>query len=108
MDFYNHPAFNEGTDLTEIKSKNQSKETVNNFKLNKSSEKLIITLFQLSDSMEHMWRQFSKLKNREGGQFEIPFKFDEEGHTKEPIYEDTELSDFNKNIKRALDYVPKK
>ena len=67
VDFYIHPAFNEGTDLTEIKSKNQSKETVNNFKLNESSEKLIITLFQLSDSMEHMWRQFDKLKNREGG-----------------------------------------
>ena len=41
----------------------------------------IITLFQLSDNMKHMWAQFEKLKQRQAGQLEIPFKFDEKGHT---------------------------
>ena len=67
----------------------------------------VITLFQLSDNMEHMWRQFEKLKNREDGQLEIPFFFDEEGHTKEPEYDETKLSYFNKSLKKALDYNPK-
>jgi hypothetical protein len=41
----------------------------------------IVTLFQLSDNMKHMWVQFEKLKNRQSGQLEIPFSFDENGHT---------------------------
>lgn len=41
----------------------------------------IITLFQLSDNMEHMWSQFEKLKLRQNGQLELPFQFDNEGHT---------------------------
>jgi len=45
----------------------------------------VITLFQLSDNMEHMWQQFNKLKNREEGQLAIPFNFDAKGHTIEPI-----------------------
>lgn len=68
----------------------------------------VITLFQLSDNMEHMWHQFNKLKSREEGQLEISFGFDEQGHTKEPIYEERELSEFNKNLKKAIDYKPKK
>ena len=40
-----------------------------------------ITLFQLSDNMEHMWYQFKKLKDRQRGQLELPFEFDKEGHT---------------------------
>lgn len=43
----------------------------------------IITLFQLSDNMRHMWQQFEKLKHRQNGQFEIPFEFNSEGFTKE-------------------------
>ena len=41
----------------------------------------IITLFQLSDNMEHMWYQFEKLRDRQRGQLDLPFKFDEEGYT---------------------------
>jgi len=44
----------------------------------------IITLFQLSDNMEHMWYQFERLKSRIAGQLEIPFKFDDNGHTVDP------------------------
>ena len=43
----------------------------------------IVTLFQLSDNMKHMWSQFEKLKNRQHGQLELPFNFDENGYTKE-------------------------
>lgn len=43
----------------------------------------IITLFQLSDNMKHMWQQFTKLRQRQSGQLEIPFTFDDKGHTHE-------------------------
>lgn len=43
----------------------------------------VITLFQLSDNMEHMWAQFNKLKMRQAGQLDLPFEFDKDGHTKE-------------------------
>lgn len=43
----------------------------------------IVTLFQLSDTMQHMWHQFEKLRQRQLGQIELPFQFDEKGHTKE-------------------------
>ena len=66
----------------------------------------IVTLFQLSDDMKHMWNQFEKLKVRQSGQLELPFDFDEEGHTIEPIEEST-LSGFNKKLKQSLDYNPK-
>lgn len=44
-----------------------------------------ITLFQLSDNMAHMWKQFTKLQERQAGQeqIDIPFDFDDEGHTKD-------------------------
>ncbi|MBS1777710.1 MAG: P63C domain-containing protein [Bacteroidetes bacterium] len=67
----------------------------------------IITLFQLSDTMEHMWAQFAKLKQRQMGQIEIPFQFDEKGHTKEPAQKLENLSDFNIKLSKALDYNPK-
>jgi hypothetical protein len=44
----------------------------------------IVTLFQLSDDMKHMWNQFEKLKLRQGGQLELPFDFNDKGHTIEP------------------------
>ncbi len=43
----------------------------------------IVTLFQLSDNMKHMWQQFEKLKSRQNGQLELDLDFDDEGHTKE-------------------------
>lgn len=66
----------------------------------------MVTLFQLSDDMKHMWNQFEKLKMRQSGQLELPFNFDEKGHTIEPI-EETTLSDFNKKLKKGLEYNPK-
>ena len=41
----------------------------------------IVTLFQLSDNMKNMWYQFEKLKIRKSGQLELPFIFDDNGHT---------------------------
>ena len=66
-----------------------------------------VTLFQLSDNMEHMWQQFDKLQARKRGQLEIPFNFDEKGHTIEPV-EQTMLSGFNKSLSTALNFDPKK
>lgn len=42
-----------------------------------------ITLFQVSDNMEQFWNNFKKMKMRQIGQMELPFDFDENGHTKE-------------------------
>lgn len=42
-----------------------------------------ITLFQVSDNMKQFWQNFYKMKDRQMGQMEIPFEFDEKGHTKE-------------------------
>ncbi|MDO6737113.1 P63C domain-containing protein [Wenyingzhuangia sp. 2_MG-2023] len=67
----------------------------------------IVTLFQLSDNMQHMWNQFEKLKLRQGGQLELPFNFDDKGRTVEPIEENT-LSDFDQKLKKGLNYNPKK
>lgn len=41
----------------------------------------IITLFHLSDNMEHMWKQFKLLKQRQSWQMELPFSFDANGFT---------------------------
>lgn len=71
----------------------------------------IITLFQLSDNMEQMWGQFHKLISRQNGQLEIPFQFDDEGHTIEinPLKEDdTPPSKFNSLLTQALNYNPHK
>ncbi|MET0462244.1 MAG: P63C domain-containing protein [Chitinophagaceae bacterium] len=68
----------------------------------------VVTLFQLSDNMQHMWSQFEKLKIRQSGQLELPFQFDDSGHTKEPHYEPNKLSGFNNKLRKALDYNPKK
>lgn len=66
----------------------------------------IITLFQLSDNMQHMWQQFEKLKLRQSGQLELPFTFDDKGHTIEPI-DENQLSPFDKSLKQALNYKPR-
>lgn len=67
----------------------------------------IVTLFQLSDNMKHMWQQFEKLKQRQNGQLSLPFMFDDKGHTIEPK-DPSKLSQFNSSLKQALDFNPKK
>ena len=68
----------------------------------------VVTLFQLSDNMQHMWQQFEKLQARQAGQVQIPFDFDDDGHTIDPPEKKTEkLSSFNQSLKQALDYNPK-
>lgn len=62
----------------------------------------------LSDNMQDMWNNFEKSRIRQAGQLELPFQFDEKGETKKPIYENKELSTFNKSLKKALEYNPKK
>lgn len=42
-----------------------------------------ITLFQVSDNMKQFWQNFYKMKDRQIGQMEFPFEFDENGYTKE-------------------------
>lgn len=66
----------------------------------------IITLCQLSDNMKHMWQQFEKLKHRQSGQLELPFNFDEKGHTIAPDekpLDEPKLSAFNQSLKKAID-----
>ena len=41
----------------------------------------VVTLFQLSDNMKHMWSQFDKLRTRQSGQLEMKFDFDNNGFT---------------------------
>jgi hypothetical protein len=65
----------------------------------------IVTLFQLSDNMKHMWQQFGKLKLRQNETLEIPYSFDDKGYTLEP---NEELSDFNQKLDKALNWNPKK
>ena len=67
----------------------------------------VLALFKISDTMEEFWQHFGKLKDRNSGQMHLPFKFDEKGHTIAPV-EHKELSNFNKNIKIALNYNPNK
>ena len=47
----------------------------------------IIAIFRISDTMKEMWFNFKKLMNRKIGVVEIPFEFDEKGHTIETINE---------------------
>jgi len=66
----------------------------------------VLALFYLSDSMENMWHQFEKLKLRRGGQLEIPFEFDDKGHTKENSQAKQTLSSFNQNLKKLMNVPP--
>lgn len=69
----------------------------------------IVTLFQLSDNMRHMWQQFEKLKVRQAGQLELPFEFDEKGHTKELPQEPEKLDfPFDLTLKGLLNTPPPK
>lgn len=71
----------------------------------KSQIDQIMMLFRLSDNMEDMWHKFNKARDRKKGQLELPFNFDNKGHTIEPTEEST-LSTFDKNLKKALDFNP--
>jgi len=64
----------------------------------------IITLFQLSDNMKHMWDQFQKLKARQVASLPAPYAFDEKGHSITPADKEEKLSDFNKNLEKAIEY----
>lgn len=63
----------------------------------------IVTLFQLSDNMQQMWGQFEKLKSRQSGQLSMPFNFNDNGHTIEPI-DKSNLSSFDNSLLKALSY----
>ena len=45
----------------------------------------IMALFKISDSMSQMWTNFAKLQARNAGQLQLPFKFDDKGHTEEKL-----------------------
>jgi len=64
----------------------------------------VVTLFNLSDNMKHMWEQFEKLVLRQHGfeQLELPYAFDEKGHTVEPLEKST-LTEFDKNLLKAIE-----
>ncbi len=47
----------------------------------KSQIEQVLTLFRLSDTMKEVWYNFQKLKDRKKGKFDLPFEFDENGHT---------------------------
>lgn len=66
----------------------------------------IITIFEISDSMKQMWQLFEKLKMRQHGQAELPFTFDEQGHTIE--LPPQPLSSFDTALKKALEFNPRK
>ncbi len=67
----------------------------------------IVTLFQLSDNMKHMWEQFDKLNKRKQEQLQQPFSFDDKGHTVE-LKEELLKDDFDKGIQRILSYTTDK
>ena len=50
-----------------------------------------------------MWSQFELLKKRQSGQLELPFKFDNKGHTIEPV-DESQMSHFDKKLKKALEF----
>ena len=42
----------------------------------------VVTIFRLSDNMQQVWANIAKLRSRQVGQLELPFEFDENGHTR--------------------------
>ena len=68
----------------------------------------VITLFQLSDNMEHMWKQFERLQARKMGQISIeeafPISFNDKGHSIFEEKKEEPLSDYNVKLKKALRY----
>jgi len=70
----------------------------------------ILTIFRLSDNMKEMWSNFKRMNDRKNGIMELPFDFDDEGSTIpiDPPIVDEPNTTFDKNLKKALDYNPKK
>jgi len=68
----------------------------------------VITLFQLSDNMKHMWKQFEKLQARQSGQISLdeifPMLFDEHGFSVFEEEKQEPLAEFNRNLQSALTY----
>ena len=66
----------------------------------------VITLFQLSDNMEHMWKQFERLQARQMGQISLEeaftITFNEKGHSVFQEEDQQPLSTFDNNLKKAL------
>ena len=56
--------------------------------------------------MKFMWEQFEKLRLGQSDQLELPFDFDDKGRTIE-LKEEVKLSDFNKKLKKGLNFNPK-
>lgn len=52
----------------------------------------VVTIFRLSDNMKQVWANINKLHLRQAGQLEIPFEFDENGHTLPSSDDDKEIS----------------
>lgn len=70
----------------------------------------ILAVFALSDNMKQMWSNFERLNKRRSGQMELPFDFDDEGHTipdGDEIEANKKLTNFDNKLKKALDYNPK-
>lgn len=66
----------------------------------------VLAIFTISDNMKEMWSNFEKMNMRKNGQLELPFEFNDKGITIEPI-EISQLSTFNKKLKKGLEYNPK-
>lgn len=66
-----------------------------------------ITLFQLSDNMEHMWYNFKKIKDRQKGQLNLPFEFDKEGYTIEVSENKKNIPKKSKNTKSKKNKQPR-
>lgn len=60
-----------------------------------------IGLLQATDNMKNVWYQIKKIKSREDGQLELPFEFDEQGHTIEPV-ESSIISNHSHVLKQSL------
>lgn len=69
----------------------------------------VLAIFTLSDNMKEMWQNFKKMNDRKNGVIELPFEFDDKGSTIpiDPPIKEQELSEFDKNLSKALNYNPK-
>ncbi|AHJ13051.1 P63C domain-containing protein [Sulfurospirillum multivorans] len=64
-----------------------------------------IPLMRIADNFEEFKYLFQKSIDRQRGQYELPFETDNKGHIIE-TKDETILSTYNKNLKKALDFNP--
>lgn len=57
----------------------------------------VVTIFRISDNMGQVWAHMEKLRSRQSGQLELPFEFDENGHTLPSSDEDVNAGKTLKN-----------